>query len=101
LSVVQPWSGGYIPFARVEHCKYVVVDDAWTWLGTSNWAPSYFHTSRNVALTMKHPVLARQVRLVFETSWQQPNAIEVRAGAEYTPRIHGVDPPPGQTAYGN
>ncbi|MBM2840724.1 MAG: phospholipase, partial [Bacteroidetes bacterium] len=36
FSSIQDWSGGYVSFARVEHCKFVVVDSETFWLGTSN-----------------------------------------------------------------
>src|SRR5439155_12711690 len=64
LSTVPEWSGGYIPFARVEHCKYAVADTAWTWVGTSNWEPSYFLGSRNVSATMRNRPLAAQARAI-------------------------------------
>ena len=100
LSVVPEWSGGYIPFARVEHCKYLVVDTLWTWVGTSNWEPSYFKRSRGAALTMLNRPLAARARGIFETSWRSPTAKAVRAGETYTPRIHRETPPPGKRAYG-
>src|SRR5690606_17262512 len=34
---IPPWSGGEIPFARVAHAKYLVVDGRRAWVGTSNW----------------------------------------------------------------
>lgn len=100
LSRVPDWSGGYIPFARVEHCKYLVVDTLWTWVGTSNWEPDYFHTSRNAALTMRSRPIARQARAIFTTGWGSPTATVVRDGATYEPRIHRETPPPGMKAYG-
>jgi phosphatidylserine/phosphatidylglycerophosphate/cardiolipin synthase-like enzyme len=39
---VPRWSGGEIPFARVVHAKYLVVDRERAWLGTSNWEGDYF-----------------------------------------------------------
>ena len=100
LSVVPDWSGGYIPFARVEHCKYLVVDTLWTWVGTSNWEPDYFRSSRNAALTIRNRPLALQARRMFETSWRSPTARVVRPGESYTPRIHRETPPPGRRTYG-
>ncbi len=100
LSTVPEWSGGYIPFARVEHCKYMVVDTLWTWVGTSNWEPDYFHSSRNAALTLRSRTLARQARAIFATSWGAPGARPVRADRTYAPKIHRETPPPGMTPYG-
>ena len=101
LSIVPEWSGGYIPFARVDHCKYVVVDSLWTWVGTSNWDPGYFHRSRNVAVTMRNRPLAIEARKVFESGWSSPGAIVVRADTTYAPKVHGMTPPPGKKAYGS
>jgi phosphatidylserine/phosphatidylglycerophosphate/cardiolipin synthase-like enzyme len=101
LSTVPEWSGGYIPFARVEHCKYAVVDGARMWIGTGNWEPGYFHASRNLALVIDNRRLAAQARRIFETSWKAPGARRLRAGVTYPRKIRGTEPPPGKTVYGN
>jgi len=100
LSTVPEWSGGYIPFARVEHCKYVVVDTLRTWVGTSNWSPDYFYSSRNLAVTLENRRLARQARGVFETSWRAPGAAPLAPDSTYAPKVHGETPPPGVRKYG-
>ena len=100
LSTVPEWSGGYIPFARVEHCKYLVVDTLWTWVGTSNWEPDYFHTSRNAALAIQNRPLARQARSMFETGWRSPTTRVVNAMETYEPKVHRETPPPGRSVYG-
>jgi phosphatidylserine/phosphatidylglycerophosphate/cardiolipin synthase-like enzyme len=100
ISSVPEWSGGYIPFARVEHCKFMVTDGEWLWLGTSNWDPSYFMSSRNLGVTLKHRPLAARVRGVFETSWRAPSAHALREGVPLERRIHSETPPPGATLYG-
>ncbi|NIV72593.1 MAG: phospholipase, partial [Calditrichae bacterium] len=53
FSTIPEFSDGFIPYARVEHCKYMVVDDSLTWIGTSNWAKNYFYASRNLGLVIK------------------------------------------------
>jgi phosphatidylserine/phosphatidylglycerophosphate/cardiolipin synthase-like enzyme len=100
ISQVPEWSVGYIPFARVEHCKFMVVDGEWLWLGTSNWDPSYFLSSRNLAITVHHAPLAKRVRAIFETSWTAPSAIPLAAGTTIAKRNHSETPPPGATLYG-
>lgn len=100
LSTVPDWSRGYIPFARVEHCKYMVVDTLWTWVGTSNWEPEYFNSSRNAALTMRDRPLAVQARTIFETGWRSPIVKPIPAEGKVEPRIHRETPPPGKTLYG-
>jgi phosphatidylserine/phosphatidylglycerophosphate/cardiolipin synthase-like enzyme len=100
LSTVPEWSGGYIPFARVEHCKYAVVDTAWTWVGTANWEPGYFHNTRNVAVTMWNRPLAAAARAVFEASWTAPGAKPLDPDAAYERKEHGDQPPAGHKKYG-
>jgi phosphatidylserine/phosphatidylglycerophosphate/cardiolipin synthase-like enzyme len=100
LSTVPEWSGGYIPFARVEHCKYMVADSLWTWVGTSNWEPGYFQGSRNLAVTLRNRPLALEARKVFETSWTAPGTRAVKPGETYERKTHGMTPPPGKSAYG-
>jgi phosphatidylserine/phosphatidylglycerophosphate/cardiolipin synthase-like enzyme len=100
LSTVPEWKGGYIPFARVEHCKYLVADTLMTWVGTSNWSPDYFHATRNVAVTMQDRPIARQARAIFETSWRAPGAAALSPDSTYAPKVHGEEPPPGRVKYG-
>ena len=100
LGTVPEWSGGYVPFARVEHCKYAVVDSMEVWVGTSNWEPGYFHGSRNVAVTLRNRPLALEARRVFETSWLAPGSAAVRPDEHYPPKEHGETAPPGKQKYG-
>jgi phosphatidylserine/phosphatidylglycerophosphate/cardiolipin synthase-like enzyme len=100
LSTVPEWSGGYIPFARVEHCKYFVADTLWTWVGTSNWEPGYFHGTRNVAVTLMNRRLAAQARAIFAASWDAPGAAVLQPDSTYAPKVRGEEPPPGRKKYG-
>jgi phosphatidylserine/phosphatidylglycerophosphate/cardiolipin synthase-like enzyme len=100
LSTVAPWSGGYIPFARVDHCKYVVADTSTTWIGTSNWEPGYWYGSRNLAVTMKHRGIAADARRVFEIGWNDAGTHPVNPDSTYAPKVHGEDPPEGMEKYG-
>ena len=100
LSTVPEWSGGYIPFARVEHCKYMVVDSLWTWVGTSNWEPGYFHGTRNVAVSLRNRPIALEARKIFDASWRAPGNRVVKPGETYERKAHGATPPAGKTAYG-
>jgi phosphatidylserine/phosphatidylglycerophosphate/cardiolipin synthase-like enzyme len=101
LSSVAPWSGGYVPFARVEHCKYLVADGERAWIGTGNLEPGYFFGSRNVALTIENSKLALAARTSFEASWAAAAASPVTPTSKFAPRIHGEQPPPGQIRHGD
>ncbi len=86
--VIPPWSGGFIPFARVAHAKYLVVDGERLWLGTSNWAHDYFHASRNVGVVIEDARLAAELDQFFADNWQSRYAELVDPAKEYAaPRV--------------
>ena len=85
LTTIPPWSGGFIPFARVTHAKALVVDGKRGWLGTSNWEKDYFTRSRNVGILVDDPALAAQLAGFFATLWQSTYAVPVDPDAAYTP----------------
>lgn len=66
---IPKWSGGEIPFARVAHAKYMVVDGAHAWVGTSNWEGDYFTKSRNVGVIASGGALPPRLDRVFEGNW--------------------------------
>ena len=82
---IPEYSGGFIPFARVEHAKYLTVDGHLLWIGTSNWSRGYFHDSRNVSLFFRGPGATRDPDEFFNLSWFGPYAETVDPGAEYAP----------------
>ncbi len=88
FSVIPEWSGGYISFARVEHCKFIVVDGVSFWLGTSNAEKSYFYTSRNLGVIAKSKTLGALLRRVFTASWDGPYVELVKPDVKYEKRKH-------------
>jgi len=85
FSNIPAYSGGFIPYARVEHNKYMIVDDEWTWLGTANWAKDYFYHSRNLGLVMKSKAINRIVKKIFYKSWNSQYAETVDPCTDYLP----------------
>lgn len=85
LSTIPQWSGGFIPYARVEHCKYMVTDGKVSWIGTSNWERSYFHEARNAGLIIEGESIGGMLRDVFYKSWDGKYAFRVRPEIDYTP----------------
>jgi phosphatidylserine/phosphatidylglycerophosphate/cardiolipin synthase-like enzyme len=67
---IPAWSGGPVPFARVAHAKYLVVDGARAWIGSSNWEGDYFTRSRNVGVIIEGPAFAARLDRVFEDGWR-------------------------------
>jgi phosphatidylserine/phosphatidylglycerophosphate/cardiolipin synthase-like enzyme len=88
LISIPPWSGGFIPYARVAHTKLLAVDGRAAWLGTSNWEKDYFYRSRNVGLVIEEPALAARIDRFFETGWSSPYTERLDPDATYeAPRI--------------
>lgn len=76
---------GFIPFARVVHSKFMVVDDAILWLGTSNWSEKYFTASRNVELIFRRVDLATKANEIFERLGRSPYAAPFDPAKDYVP----------------
>ncbi len=88
MMVIPEWSGGFLPFARVVHAKYMIADGERFWLGTSNWERDYFHTSRNVGIVGASRYFGKRLDDFFRTGWTSPYAEVVRPEVEYAaPRI--------------
>lgn len=85
LSTIPQGSGGFIPFARVMHSKYLVVDGKRAWIGTSNWEGDYFFRSRNVGVVIESPALGARLDRYFESGWGSPYAADVDPCAKYVP----------------
>ncbi|KAK3907420.1 5'-3' exonuclease PLD3 [Frankliniella fusca] len=74
-----------IPFARVNHNKYMVTDNA-AYIGTSNWSGDYFVDTAGVGLVITpsksnrktNPLPIRdQLQAVFERDWNSPYASNI------------------------
>ncbi|MBN1423715.1 hypothetical protein JXA88_04080 [Candidatus Fermentibacteria bacterium] len=85
FSNLPEWSGGFIPFARVEHPKYAIADDQRCWIGTSNWTHGGFNDSRNISLFIDGGPLPDMVGRYFETGWANPSAESVDPCVDYQP----------------
>lgn len=85
LSTIPEWSGGFVPYARVEHCKYLVVDGENFWIGTSNWRKSYFYECRNVGLVVRSAAAGKTLRDVFYKSWNSEYAYPLKPEERYVP----------------
>lgn len=85
LSTVPQWSGGFVPFARVGHAKYMVVDGRRAWIGTGNWEGDYFFNSRNAGLIVESAAIGARLDRYFADAWGSPYAYEVDPCATYEP----------------
>ncbi len=87
ILTVPPWSGGFVPFGRVNHAKLMVVDGERGWLGTSNWSRDYFYSSRNVGLLLSG-ALAEQLQGYFVRGWSSEYTKDLKLQGSYPkPRV--------------
>lgn len=85
ISTIPAHSSGFIPFARVEHCKYLLVDSSTTWIATGNWSRDYFHSSRNLALVFEDSTVAESVGRIFKKGWTSRYVEPLDACRSYEP----------------
>jgi phosphatidylserine/phosphatidylglycerophosphate/cardiolipin synthase-like enzyme len=85
LSTIPEWSGGYIPFARVDHSKFLVVDDHFSWIGTSNWEKSYFYNGRNIGVVVENKTVNKILKKIYLNNWNNSYSYSLKPEIEYTP----------------
>ena len=69
ISTIPRWSEGYIPYARVQHSKYLVADGNNCWIGSSNWERGYFYNCRNLGIIITSKSLTSLLRKIFFNNW--------------------------------
>lgn len=72
---------GAIPFARVHHSKYLVVDDKEAWLGTSNWAKGYFYNSRNYGMVILDGPIPVRLGKLFRYDWERSTPLQKKSSS--------------------
>ena len=85
IFTVPQAGSGFIPFARVVHAKYCVVDGARGWVGTGNWEPDYFFKDRNVGLLIDGGQIPPELDAFFLGNWNSPYAAPFDRAREYSP----------------
>ena len=83
FSTMPQYSKGYIPYARVQHCKFFIADDDVSWISTSNWERDYFYDSRNAALVIVSGKVNETLEKVFDRVWNSAYAEKVDVEKEY------------------
>lgn len=76
---------GFIPFARVIHSKYMIIDRGLLWIGTSNWGGGYLDNSRNLELIFKEPGMIAPAIQLHEQLWGSPYSAPIDVNREYIP----------------
>jgi phosphatidylserine/phosphatidylglycerophosphate/cardiolipin synthase-like enzyme len=85
ISVIPQNSRGFIPYSRVDHSKYLVVDGKKAMLSTSNWGADYFQNTRGAALIVEGAAGAAPLESVFHRSWTGPYVSPVDIAKAYEP----------------
>lgn len=79
------YSGGFIPYSRVDHSKYFVADENVSWISTSNWEYGYFNNSRNATLIIDNPKVNEELEKAFHNLWNSPYTSLVDVNKTYEP----------------
>lgn len=76
-----------IPFARVNHNKYMVTDNT-VYIGTSNWSADYFINTAGIGLILEEtqsdrnetsPSIRRDLASIFDRDWNSSYAVELKS----------------------
>ena len=76
---------GFIPYARVEHCKYAVADGRRSFIGTGNWGWSYFKTTVDASVFVSGRGPAAMLTKIFDRDWNGPYVTKLDPGRTYAP----------------
>ncbi len=71
---IPQYSGGPIPYARLIHAKYLVVDDTDSWVGSENWSQDYFLHTRDVGFVVHSTDTTTLLSNIFDKVWQSSYA---------------------------
>jgi phosphatidylserine/phosphatidylglycerophosphate/cardiolipin synthase-like enzyme len=91
---IPEYSEGFIPYSRVDHCKYLTADNNISWISTSNWEWSYFYSCRNATLIIENEKVNSELSGVFYRTWDCPYVSLVDVNKEYIPCLLYTSPSP-------
>lgn len=87
IATIPQAKEGFIPFARVNHSKYMTIDNQIAWIGTSNWTGGYLNASRNMEIVAKNPELAKRLSTVHEQLWSSNYSAPIELTKDY-PKVN-------------
>jgi phosphatidylserine/phosphatidylglycerophosphate/cardiolipin synthase-like enzyme len=76
---------GFIPYARVEHCKYAVADERSVYIGTGNWSWNYFESSVDASVFVHGSRPAKTLSHIFDKDWNGSYVTTLEPGRDYAP----------------
>jgi phospholipase D3/4 len=75
VSHLPPLQGRKKTYSRVDHSKFMLIDEEISWIGTGNWEKGYFYNSRDMAIIIHNKGLHAQLNKDFMGLW---NGNEIR-----------------------
>jgi phosphatidylserine/phosphatidylglycerophosphate/cardiolipin synthase-like enzyme len=88
-SSIPDWTGGYVSYSRVEHCKYIVSDSNSCWIGSCNAEKSYFYNTRNVGIVINNKIFSTRMYDIFMKDWKSSYTHQITPEGEYEAREYG------------
>ncbi len=89
FSTVPASPQGFIPYARVEHCKYAVADASRAYIGTGNWQWSYFNNTVDASVFFSGKGAVAPLISIFDRDWNGPYVKTIKPGVQYrAPKNH-------------
>ncbi|HKJ32384.1 MAG TPA: phospholipase D-like domain-containing protein [Balneolales bacterium] len=85
FSSLPPAPSGFIPYARVEHCKYAVADNDRAYIGTGNWGWSYFNNTVDASVFFSGKGPVSTLVKIFKRDWNGPYVTTMKPGEHYKP----------------
>jgi phosphatidylserine/phosphatidylglycerophosphate/cardiolipin synthase-like enzyme len=83
IATIPEAKEGKIPFARVNHSKFMVIDNKIAWVGTSNWTGGYLDKLRNVEIVVKDDKLAQRLAKLHAQLWDSSYAAKIDIAKDY------------------
>ncbi len=83
IATIPEAKEGFVPFARVNHSKFMVIDGKTLWLGTSNWTGGYLDNSRNLEIVVNDEALAARALAVHSQLWDSQYSAPIDVAKDY------------------
>ncbi len=87
IATIPQAKEGFIPFGRVNHSKYMSIDNKIAWVGTSNWTGGYLDKSRNMEIVMKNEDMAKRLSALHEQLWNSSYSAPLELTKDY-PKVN-------------
>lgn len=83
LATIPESTKGPIPYARVNHSKFMTVDGQTLWVGTSNWSQGYFFDTRGIEFILHRAAETAQADRIFDQLWNASYTAPIDVNKDY------------------